>query len=332
MIRLWQRRLLAAMTAALLLATAACSSGGGRQEEQVATGGGGEAATTPRLTIAMVTAAPPGDAFWDIIQKGARAAAAKDNVEFLYSGDTNASRQAQLVQAAIDQQVDGLIVTLHYPDALADVVGNAVAAGIPVVAMNAGQEAAFQLGLLGYIGQDENVAGEAAGQALNELGVKKAICIIQVQGAVNLEQRCAGAARTFAGQMENLFAEGTNLPLFQSTVGAKLQTEKDIDAALTLSAPLALVAVAAVQEAGSAAKVATFDMNTELIKALQDGTVEFTVDQQPYLQGYLAVDSLWLYETNGNVIGGGRPVLTGPTIITKETAERIAEFADQGTR
>jgi simple sugar transport system substrate-binding protein len=113
MIRLWQRRLLAAMTAALLLATAACSSGGGRQEEQAATGGGGQAAETPRLTIAMVTAAAPGDPFFDIIQKGAQAAAAKDNVEFLYSGDSNASRQAQLVQAAIDFQ--GAPGSLHLP-------------------------------------------------------------------------------------------------------------------------------------------------------------------------------------------------------------------------
>jgi ABC-type sugar transport system substrate-binding protein len=322
-----------ALLAVLMLVAAACSSGGGKQEEQqAATGGGGQAANTPRIKVAMVTHAVAGDTFWDIIQKGANAAAAKDNVQFLYSNDPDAGRQAQLVQAAIDQKVDGIAVTLAKPDALKDVVTKAIQAGIPVVSLNAGENESPQYGLLGHFGQNESLAGEAAGEALNKLGAKKAICVLQEQGHVGLEARCAGAKKTFSGSMQNLFAQGANLPQFQSTITSKLQADKSIDAVLTLGAPFALAATQSVKEAGSSAKVATFDMNKDLVKALADGQVEFAVDQQPYLQGYLSVDSLWLYKTNGNILGGGKPVLTGPAVVTKDQGDAIAAFADRGTR
>jgi simple sugar transport system substrate-binding protein len=253
-------------------------------------------------------------------------------VEFLYSNDIDAARQAQLVQAAIDQQVDGLAVTLAKPDALRDVVDRAIEAGIPVVSLNAGPDASAEMGLLTHFGQDEAVAGRAAGEKLNELGMQNVICVLQEQGHVGLEARCSGAAETFNGQMTNLFALGTNLPQFTSTIVSSLQADPSIDGVLTLGAPFALSAVQAVEEAGSSAQVATFDMNRDLIDALQEGTVLFAVDQQPYLQGYLAVDSLWLYNTNGNILGGGGPVLTGPTIITPEMAADVAEFAERGGR
>ncbi|WP_405622722.1 Gfo/Idh/MocA family oxidoreductase [Streptomyces sp. NBC_00076] len=101
----------------------------------------------------------------------------------------------------------------------------------------------------------------------------------------------------------------------------------------SLGAPIALTAVQSLSDAGTKAEIATFDLNKELVKAVQDGTIEFAVDQQPYLQGYLSVDALWLYRNNGNVSGGGTaPVLTGPAFITKENADSVAEFAAKGTR
>jgi ABC-type sugar transport system substrate-binding protein len=333
MIQLRRHPLLMALVAMLLFAVAACSSEGGKQEEeQAATGGGGQAASTPRIKVAMVTHAVAGDTFWDIIQKGAKAAAEKDNVEFLYSADPDAGRQAQLVQTAIDQKVNGIAVTLAKPDALKDVVKKAVAAGIPVVSFNAGETEYKEMGLLAHFGQNEQLAGEAAGEQLNTMGVKKVICVLQEQGHVGLEARCGGLKKTFNGQTENLFAQGANLPQFQSTITSKLQADKSIDAVVTLGAPFALAAIQSVKEAGSSAKVATFDMNKDLANTLAQGGVEFAVDQQPYLQGYLSVDSLWLYNSNGNVLGGGLPVLTGPSVITKDQGAKLAEFANRGTR
>jgi simple sugar transport system substrate-binding protein len=322
-------RLVAAALASVL-ALSACSGSGGKkaadEASQAASGGG------PRLKIAMVTHSAQGDTFWDIVQKGAKAAAAKDNVDLVYSADPEGGKQAQLVQAAIDQKVDGLIVTLAKPEALKDVLKKATDAKIPIVTINSGADKSAEYGALVHFGQDEKVAGEAAGEEFNKLGVKKAICVIHEQGNVGLEDRCAGAKKTFSGQMENLFVQGSNMPQVKSSITAKLQAAKDTDAILTLGAPFAATAVESVKEAGSSAKVATFDMNKQLITELRSGSIQFAVDQQPYLQGYGAVDELWLYKNNGNVVGGGRPVLTGPAIVTKDTAGSIEQFADRGTR
>ena len=321
-----------AMAAALALAGCASGSGGKKAEESGAAASAGTA-DTPRMTIAMVTHAPAGDTFWDIIRKGADAAAAKDNVKLIYSSDESAGNQANLVQNAIDQKVDGIAVTLAKPDAMKAVVAKAEQAGIPVVGLNAGMDQWKQQGLLEFFGQDELVAGEAFGRKLNETGAKHAVCVVQVQGHVGLEQRCAGVRKTFKGRTDNLYVNGTDMPAVKSTITAKLKQDTSIDQVVTLGAPFALTAVQSASDAGSKAKVATFDLNKDLVGAIKDGDVEFAVDQQPYLQGYLAVDSLWLYKNNGNYSGGGeQAVLTGPAFVDKTNVEKVAEYAAKGTR
>ncbi|MGA5509194.1 sugar ABC transporter substrate-binding protein [Streptomyces umbrinus] len=321
-----------AAAAALVLAGCSSDSGGKKAEEDSGDAAVGKA-DTPRMTIAMVTHAPPGDTFWDIIRKGAQAAAAKDNVKLIYSNNENASTQASLVQNAIDQKVDGIAVTLAKPDAMKDVIAKARKAGIPVVGLNSGMDQWKDQGLLEFFGQDELVAGEAFGEKLNETGAKNNVCVIQVQGHVGLEQRCAGVKKTFKGKTTNLYVNGTNMPSVKSTITAKLKQDTSIDTVVTLGAPFALTAVQSVSESGSKAKVATFDLNKEMVSAIKSGDVEFAVDQQPYLQGYLSVDSLWLYKTNGNFSGGGQePVLTGPAFVDKSNVEAIAKFAEKGTR
>lgn len=312
-----------------------CSSTGGKQAEERearAAAEGRSAVNTPRWTFAMVTHSGDGDTFWDIVQRGAEQAAVKDNIKFLYSHSDEAQQQAQLVQAAIDQKVDGLIVTLAKPDAMKDVLAKATKAGIPVITVNSGSAESKQFGALTHVGQDESIAGEAVGDELNARGRKKALCILHEQGNVGHEQRCAGAKKTFDGQMQNLYVEGTNMPDVQASIEAKLQSDKNIDAVVTLGAPYADAAVKAKKTAGSKAEIDTFDLNAKVATAIQDKTLGFAVDQQPYLQGYEAVDLLWLYRFNGNALGGGRPVLTGPQIITSKDAAELAEYTNRGTR
>ncbi|WP_443034996.1 sugar ABC transporter substrate-binding protein [Streptomyces sp. BE133] len=329
-------RAMGAVLAAVLGASlVGCSSTGGKRAEERAAQAAAEgrsAVNTPRWTFAMVTHSGDGDTFWDIVQRGAEQAAVKDNIKFLYSHNDEAQQQAQLVQAAIDQKVDGLIVTLAKPDAMKDVVAKATKAGIPVITVNSGSAESKQFGALTHIGQDESIAGEAVGDELNARGRKKALCILHEQGNVGHEQRCAGAKKTFDGQMQNLYVEGTNMPDVQASIEAKLQADKNIDAVVTLGAPFADAAVKAKKTAGSEAEIDTFDLNAKVATALQDKTLGFAVDQQPYLQGYEAVDLLWLYRFNGNVLGGGRPVLTGPQIITSKDAAELAEYTKRGTR
>ncbi|MFI9168935.1 sugar ABC transporter substrate-binding protein [Streptomyces lincolnensis] len=323
-----------ALAAAAALTLAGCSSGsGGKKAEESADGASAGKANTPRMTVALVTHQAAGDTFWDIVRKGAEAAAAKDNIKLIYSNDPNAGNQANLVQNAIDQKVDGIAITLAKPDAMKDVVGKAKSANIPVVGLNSGVSDWQKLGLMEFFGQDETVAGEALGKRLNEDGAKSAVCVIQEQGNIGLTQRCDGVKKTFGGKLQTLFVNGTDMPSVKSTITAKLTQDKSIDHVVTLGAPFAMTAVQSVSEAGSKAKIATFDLNKELTGAISAGTIEFAVDQQPYLQGYLAVDSLWLYKNNGNYSGGGeQPVLTGPAFVDKSNVETIAKFAAKGTR
>jgi simple sugar transport system substrate-binding protein len=320
-----------AASVSILVALSACSSTGGKPRE-TGDGMGAGQADTPRVTVAMVTHGPPGDTFWDLIRKGAETAAKKDNIELKYSAELQGPDQANLVQNAVDSNVAAIAVTLARPEALKPAVERATSEGIPVVALNAGIDDWQAMGAKAYFGQDEQISGEAAGKKLKTDGVKNVVCVIQDQGNVALESRCAGVKAGFGGAVENLNVNGTDLPSVQSTITAKLQQDPAIDYIVTLGAPIALTAVESAKNAGSTAKIGTFDTNAQLVDAIKDGTVQWAVDQQPFLQGYLAIDSLWLYLNNGNVIGGGQPTLTGPALIDKSNIDAIADYAKNGTR
>ncbi|MFD9783084.1 sugar ABC transporter substrate-binding protein [[Kitasatospora] papulosa] len=325
----------AVLAAVLAASLAGCSSTGGKRAEERAAqqaAEGRSAVNTPRWTFAMVTHSGDGDTFWDIAQKGAQQAAKKDNINFLYSHNDEGQQQAELVQTAIDKKVDGLIVSLAKPDSMKTVVAKAVKAGIPVITVNSGSAESKAFGALTHIGQDESIAGEAVGDELNTRKREKVLCVLHEQGNVGHEQRCAGAKKTFGGTMQNLYVDGTNMPDVQASIEAKLDSDKSIDAVVTLGAPFAAAAVKAKKTAGSKAEIDTFDLNASVAAGLQDKSLGFAVDQQPYLQGYEAVDLLWLYRYNQNVLGGGLPVLTGPQVITRDDADALAEYTNRGTR
>jgi simple sugar transport system substrate-binding protein len=327
-------RTTAALAATCALVLTGCSGSGGKGSAQKAarSEAAGRAADTPRMKVAMITHSGEGDTFWDIVQNGAEAAAAKDNVEFLYSANKEGKEQAQLIEAAVDQKVHGIVVTLAKPEAVGAAVRKAVAAGIPVLTINSGGRHSRGLGALSHIGQDEAVAGEGVGEELDRRGRKKVLCVIHEQGNVSLEERCAGVKKSFGGTVENLNVEGTNMPATTSSIEAKLQAAKDIDAVVTLGAPFADATVKARAGSGSTAEIDTFDLNAAVVKSLKAKEIGFAVDQQPYLQGYLAVDGIWLHRTNGNVLGGGKPVLTGPAIVTAKDVPALEKYTARGTR
>jgi len=322
----------AAAAAALLVA--GCSSGsGGKKADEAGNNLSAGKATTPRMTVALITHAAPGDTFWDTIRKGAQTAAAKDNVKLIYSSDPNGPNQANLIQNAIDQKVDGIAVTLAKPGAVKGAVARAEHTGIPVVGFNSGVDDWKKQGLLEYFGQDESIAGEAYGRRLNKAGAKHTVCVIMEQGQVALEARCAGVKKTFSGKTDILYVNGTDMPSVKSTITAKLKTDSSIDYVTTLGAPFAMTAIQSIADAGSKAKLATFDLNKDAVGAIKSGKIQWAIDQQPFLQGYLSVDALWLYKTNGNFSGGSTaPVLTGPAFVDKSNVEKIAQFAAKGTR
>jgi simple sugar transport system substrate-binding protein len=321
---------LVALAAVVALGLAACSEGG-KQETTDDSGGGGNAAGSSGYTIAMVTHETPGDTFWDKIKSGAQQAAKDTGVTLKYSNDPDASKQSGLIQSAVDSKVNAIATTLVTPDALAGSVKAATDAKIPVVGFNSGIDQYKQMGALMYFGSDETVAGTAAGQRIAEAGGKHPLCVIQAAGSVALEARCAGVRGAVAGT-ENIQVNGADDGAVVSTLQAKLSQDKSIDYIVTLGAPIAIDALKAMDAAASKAKLITFDLNTEAAQDIQDGKIEFSIDQQPYVQGYLSISSLYLYLKNGNDVGGGKPVLTGPSFVDKSNIATILPFTKKNTR
>ena len=321
----------AAAVAAVCLLSSGCSGSGGSDSGADSDAAG--VAGAGGIEVALITHGAPDDAFWELVREGAQTAAAKDGIRLTYKSDPDAKGQAGLVRDAIADGVDGIALTLAKPEAMKGAVTAAKAAGIPVVGLNSGIDAWRSTGLLQYFGQDESVAGRAVGDKLDDLDAKHALCVIHERGNVAVEARCAGVKKSFGGRTEMLYVDGADKEAVTDAVAAGLRQDSTIDEVVMNGAELALAAVKSVKQAGSRAKVATFDLNKDLVEAVRSGDVQFAVDQQPYLQGYLAVDAFWLYRTNGNVSGGGEaPVLTGPAFVTKENVASVAKFAADGTR
>ena len=323
-------RVAAALTAVALV-SAACSGGGREKTDESTTGGGGNAAGSSGYTIAFITHETPGDTFWDKVKNGAQQAAKDTGVTLKYSNDPEAPKQAVLIQNAVDSKVNGIATTLVTPDALAGSVKAAITAGIPVVGFNSGIDQYQQLGALMYFGSDETLAGTTAGKRLADQGAKHPLCVIQQTGSVALEARCAGVKSSVPGT-QNIQVNGADDAAVTTTLQAKLSQDKSIDAIVTLGAPQALDAIKAKDGAGSQAKLVTFDLNQEAAQDIKDGKILFSIDQQPYVQGYMAVTSLYLYLKNGNDIGGGNAVLTGPSFVDKTHIATILPFTKNNTR
>ncbi len=319
-----------ALVTTLALLTAACSGGGNESTDANSSGGSG-GGDSSGYTIAMVTHETPGDTFWDKIKSGANQAATNYGIDLKYSNDPEPSKQATLIQNAVDSKVDGIATTLATPDALAGAVGIARDAGIPVVAFNSGIDQYQEVGAQMYFGSDETLAGKTAGQRIADEGGKNVLCVIQAAGSVALEARCSGVKDGIPGT-KNIQVNGADDSAVVSALQAALSADKSIDHIVTLGAPIALDALQAVEAAGSDAKIVTFDLNVDAAQDIKDGTIEFSIDQQPYVQGYMAVTALYLNLKNGNDLGGGGPVLTGPSFVDQSNIDTILPFAKNNTR
>jgi simple sugar transport system substrate-binding protein len=326
-------RLLAlALAAPLLMSACSTENSGSGTDAASSSSSGGGARGSGDLHFAVVTHGSAGDAFWDVVQKGAKAAGHDLGVGVDYQSDGDPQRQSQLIQAAVNQGVDGIVVSMANPDALKDSVTAAVSAGIPVVTINSGGQESAQFGAIGHVGQDETVAGQGAGQRLAKDGAKNVLCVVHEAGNIGLEQRCAGASQGLGAPVRTLQVDINDLQAAQTTITSQLQSDPSIDAVLALNSGVASVAAAAASDAGSKAEIATFDLNGDVISAIKDGTIAFAVDQQQYEQGYLPIVMLKLYAQNLNTVGGGQPVLTGPAIVDSTNVDAIADLASSGTR
>jgi len=287
------------------------------------------------------------DAFWNLIKKGLddarpgiEANGGSLNYLRLVNYDNFAPDVVQLIRTAISQKVDGLVIPNWVPEAEDPAIKDAMAAGIKVILMNAGgAEKAKELGAINYVGSDEYVAGVSGGENFAAKGSKNVICVNTIPGAANLEARCKGV-------MDGIAAKGgksTQLPLPSSSFGnatavaeaikAELLKDATIDGVITISAGDADSAAIGIQQADKVAtvKLASFDMNQAGLDRIKGDTQAFAIDQQPYLQGYLASSLLAAHIDFGTDLPTF-PVLTGPGIVDASNIDATLNGVAKGAR
>jgi simple sugar transport system substrate-binding protein len=285
--------------------------------------------------IIVVTHGQALDPFWRVVQNGVEVAATEtgSDVEYWAPGSFDLVAMTLLVNAAIVSKPDGLVVSI--PDAafLSKSIEAAVAAGIPVISINSGLEVSKKLGCLMHIGQEEESAGKQAGERMKAMGVKQALILNQELGNVALDQRTKGFRDGFEGPFHHVQVLAVRIDFKQchDAVTTYLQKNPDVDGILALGPVAVEPALQVLDEMGliGRVKLGTFDVSPRVIQALKQNQMGFALDQQQWLQGYLPVVFLANYAKYGSILQNGL-ILTGPSFVTPENVERVANVTMKG--
>jgi simple sugar transport system substrate-binding protein len=348
----------AAVVAALALAACGGSSKSSSSRSGTTTSAVNIANTSGKVCnyrFAVITHGDNGS-FWSVVYKGAKNAASDlgCNLTEVYGSQQQGQAQPDdnaenaQIQDAINAGVAGLAVSDHDPALMNPTLKAAGAKGIPVILLNAGctnQDIAAS-GAITCVGQPEQLAGVAAGQQFTKLGATNVLCVIHQSGQ-NLLDRCNGLAQGLGvgstcktgsapakgpGCTELILSTANAASNPQQAIGqvtSYLQTHTGVNAVLTLNNAIATALVTS--HPPSNPKIATFDLNSGVQSDLQNGSLEFAVDQQQYLQGYLPILFLYLYKKHeGNSVGGGTTVASGPLIVTKSNISKVASAIAAG--
>lgn len=327
---------LLAVSAIAALSLAGCS--GTATEEQPAAGGDG--------IDVYVIGGMPSDPFWSVVKRGAEAAgaaveAAGGTVTWLgpQNYDNLGPDAGKLVDDAIAAGAEAIVIADWVPDAENPAILRAVAAGIPVIHYNAGGiEQADITGALTYIGSDDYLAGVAGGEAMAAAGAKHVLCVNTVPGSANQEARCKGvkdgaeANGATSHQLPLPSSDFGNPTAVTNAVKAELTKDPTIDGVVTIGVQDADSAAAAIEQAGTTnVQLGTFDLSESQLERIAAGTQLFAIDQQPWLQGYLATSAAWQYAQYG-ILPASRPLLTGPSLVTKDNVEVVSAGVTAGVR
>lgn len=286
--------------------------------------------------IIVVTHGQISDAFWLVVRKGVETAAKETDgdVEYLATGQFDLPAMSNLIDAAVASKPDGLVVSI--PDAafLSKSIQAAVAAKIPVISINSGLDVSKKLGCLMHIGQEEESAGRQAGERMKAMGVRQALILNQEVGNIALDQRTGGFRDGFEGPFHHVQVLPVKLDFMEcyDAVTAYLQQNQDIDGILALGPVAAEPALQAVDDLGKVGKikVCTFDISPRVIQALMKKQMSFALDQQQWLQGYLPVIFLANYAKHGSIPQNSL-ILTGPSFVTPENVEKVANLSTEGS-
>lgn len=300
--------------------------------------------TTAMAANIAVIAGSVEDAFMDKIKKGVDDAALVvqangGSVQYLRTQNYEnfGPDLVTLINQAIAQKVDGIAIPVWVPDAQIPALQEAAKQGIKIMQYNSGLPVKADIGAINYFGSDEYAAGFGGGQYLAKKGAKHILCHIQVPGAINLEQRCAGV--TDAGKEAGIKVTVLNTPAnldgdvtgTAEALKAEFIGDQSIDAMVSCADFGAAAGANAVEQTGMDIMVSAFDFSPASLKRIAAGTQTMAIDQQPYLQGFLATSMLAANIDFGTEISTD-PVLTGPAIIDAANVEAVVAGAAKGAR
>jgi simple sugar transport system substrate-binding protein len=287
------------------------------------------------VKVAVVTHGDTGQ-FWSVFKKGVDQAA-RDlksrgvSVTQVYANNDVAKQVAGL-NAAIAAGAKVIATSVPDASALKDPLTKASKKGIEIITVNSGLGAFDSLPTyMVHVGQTEDIAGQGAGKQFKAAGSKKLLIVIHEASNSGLQQRAAGVKKVLGGSAVSVLTipnAKQDIPGTKTKVQAAFRADKKLDSFLGLDPDVTIPCLDVIPKG---TKAGTFDVGGS-IKEIQAGRLLFAIDQQQYLQGYLPVVFGMLYVTNLNTVGNGAPVLTGPGVINKANASRVAALASKGTR
>jgi simple sugar transport system substrate-binding protein len=248
--------------------------------------------------------------------------------EWTGSESSNVGQMVTAINTAVTGGSDGIAVALIDLHAFNAPVEAALKAGIPVVAYNAD---APTNGRLAYIGQDLKKAGEKMGERIvADVGSGDVALFIATPGSANLQPRIEGAIAAIKASGKPItpheVATGAAVPGELSTIDAYWVGHKEtkgmyaVDGGSTES----LAKIMQKYSLGGKVKAGGFDLTEQTQKLLQEGNIEFTIDQQPYQQGFLPILQLFFWRASGS-LSGPAEVDTGLKFLDKETVGPYVE-------
>ena len=295
------------------------------------------AAAEDPVKIAVVTHGQSSDSYWGVVKKGVDDAAAVMGADVSYQAPqtTDMVAMARMIDAAVTQKVQGLVVSIPDATALEKSVKAAADAGIPVIVIDSGEPEVERLGLKLYIGTTNYFEqGRLAAKKLVDAGVTHGVCANHEPGNLVNESACDG----FKEGMKEAGANGdrVEISLDPTDTGARilayLSSHPDTNGILCVGAPAAANVVAALREKGvlNKYKIGHFDVNADTLKALAAGETLFSFDAQQYLMGYLPVVLLTLHAKYG--VLPTKNIYTGPTPLSPTDVEQIMILSKKGIR
>jgi simple sugar transport system substrate-binding protein len=295
----------------------------------------------------FVIGGKPDDPFWSIVKRGAEDAgkvAEAQGGKVTWLGPQNYDNlgvdAAELIRQAIDQHADAIVGPDWVPEAMDPAFKAVVDAHIPLVIYNAGGlAAADRLGALNYVGSDDYKGGVAGGEYLAKAGYKNGVCINTLPGAANIEAYCKGFADGEAkggGKAEALPLPATSFgsaTAVAQAVKAYLLQHPDVDAVFTIGNVDANSAMNGITQSGKMGKVHLCGINFDetILNNVKAGKQDCAIDQQGYLQGYLAV-SILNSNANYGMTVPTREILTGPGVVDKTNVDATLAGVKSGTR